>query len=171
MNTREKGRDGRTCRTIYVQGDPLRCLDGIGACGPGVDHRPALLIVGIDARRVRTKAGLVTLLTRRKRTALRAPATTSQIIAVIDHVGHAEPWMHTTAHRWALSIHSGIQRGRGLDMSVTVLLVDWRSSPELIAERLEELARRSPGINPAAVLSAHELRTHTIAQAATNGFI
>ena len=42
---------------------------------------------------------------------------------------------------------------------------------DLVAERIEELAQRPPGVNPAAVLSATEIHVKTIAEASTNDFI
>lgn len=157
-------------RVVAVRGDPLRSLNSFGS-DPQGPQPPDLLVVGVDARRIRSKADFAALLRRRKRTALDYPAPVSQIIAVIDHAGHADPWMQTIVHRWALSIHRRIQRARGVDTGVTALLVDWRTSPQLVAERIEELAQRPPGVNAAAVLAAHEIRGQTIAQASTNDFI
>ncbi len=157
-------------RRILVCGDPLPALDGIGQVHSPRQPAPALLAVGVDARRVRTRASFVALLRRRKRTALEVRVSVSHIIAVI-RVAHIESWMHTVLHRWAMSVHRRMQSARGVDTAVTALLVDWRTDMDLVAERIEELAQRPPSVNPAAVLSATEIHVKTIAEASTNDFI
>ncbi|WP_295101819.1 hypothetical protein, partial [uncultured Microbacterium sp.] len=103
---------------------------------------------------------------------IRKLPSVSHVIVVIDQAGGlTEPWMLARIHRWASSIHRRIQRARGIDTDVTVVLVDSFVDPVLIAARIEELAQRPPGVNPAAVLIADEIRGQTIAQASTNDFI
>lgn len=157
--------------SIALHGDPLRTLDGICHADPlqlrGVD----LLVIGVDARRARTKADFVAELDELGRTARDFPVSVPQIIAVIEHAGRREPWTYTMLRRWALSIHRRFQQVRGTDTVVTVLLVDSSTSPALVAKRIGELAQRPPGVNVAAVLSAQEIHNQTITEASTNDFI
>jgi hypothetical protein len=157
-------------RRIAVCGDPLRALDRLGEVFSPRQQSPALLVVGVDARRVRTRADFIALLRHRKRTALDITGSVPHIVAVI-HLAHVESWMHAVVHRWAMSIHRRLQSARGVDTAVTALLVDWRTGMDLVAERIEELAQRPPGVNPAAVLWATEIHVKTIAEASTNDFI
>jgi len=163
-------------RVIAMLGDPLPCLSALlRAGGPAArasaSDAPDLLVLGVDARRVRTRAGFAALLRRRRRTVLAVPDTVAHIIVVVDHVGPPEPWMEAVAHRWAFSIHRRLELSRGVDTAVTALLADPGTSPDLVAERVAELARRPPGVNPAAVLCAGDIRSQTIAQASASDFI
>lgn len=162
----------RAPRIIEVGGDPLRCLDILGQSSDDPRPNPRLFVIGIDAHTVQTKAGFAALLRRQKRSAPTIPTSVSHVIVVIDQAGGlTEPWMLARIHRWASSIHRRIQRARGIDTDVTVVLVDSFVDPVLIVARIEELAQRPPGVNPAAVLTADEIRGQTIAQASTNDFI
>lgn len=164
-------RDNRSSRIIEVTGDPLRCLKTITEANTSARLPSNLRVIGIDGRSAHTRAGFAALLRREKRDASRIPPSVSHIIVVIDDPDYSDPWTIKKVHRWAMSIHRRIQRTPGVDADVTVLLVNRDVDPQLIFERIEELAQRRPGVNPAAVHTMDEIRAHTIAQASTNDFI
>ena len=157
-------------RRIAVCGDPLPAIDRTGEVYSPRQSAPALLVVGIDARVVRTRADFIQLLRRRRGTVLDVRVSVSHIIAVI-RVAHIETWTHTVLRRWAMSVHRRVQGARGVDTAVTALLVDWRTGMDLLADRIQELSHRPPSVNPAAVLSATEIHVKSIAEASTNDFI
>lgn len=161
----------RRSRIIEVIGDPLDCLDVIAEANAVSPYAPNLRVIGVDGRNARSKTVFSALLRQHKRNASRIPASVSHVIAVVDPPAHSETWALGRVHRWAVSVHRRIQRARGIDADVTVLLVDKDVYPHLILERIEELAQRPPGVNPAAVHSLHEIRTCSIAQASMNDFI
>jgi hypothetical protein len=157
---------------IAVGGDPLPCLNLLDGEGEPMRPYPALFVIGIDARRFEGRREFTRLLRPHFRNVKGIPTSVSHIIVVVQHDrGVAAPWMLAAVHRWVLSIHRRVQRARGIDADVAALLVDWRDDPRLIEERIAELSRRPPGVNPAAVLTADEVRGQTIAQASTYDFI
>lgn len=159
-------------RVIEVSGDPLACLTPIGRVDRPPQLSPSLFVIGVDARGVHTKSDFAALLRRHKRGVPRIPSSVSHIIIVIQLADDLpDVWVSTRVHRWVLSIHRRMQRTRGVDADVAALLVNRSVSSTLIAVRLEELAQRPPGANPAAVLTLDEIRGQTIAQASTNDFI
>ena len=159
-------------RVVEVSGDPLACLTPIGRADRPPRLSPTLFVIGVDARCVHTRSGFAALLQSHKRSVPRIPSSVSHIIIVI-HLADDLPdaWMSTRVHRWVLSIHRRMQRTRGIDADVAALFVNRSVSSTLIAVRLEELAQRPPGANPAGVLTLYEIRGQTIAQASTNDFI
>ncbi|CAH0144934.1 hypothetical protein SRABI98_00638 [Microbacterium sp. Bi98] len=161
----------RRARIIEVIGDPLRCLNVIAETNATSQYSPDLRVVGVDGSSAQSKAAFAAVLRSHKRNASRIPASVSHVIAVVEPPAQNEPWAFANVHRWAMSIHRRIQRARGIDADVTVLLVDRDTYPDLILERIEELAQRPPGVNPAAVHTMREIRSCSIAQASTNDFI
>lgn len=157
-------------RTIAIRGDRLPTMDAFADIA-APSHGADVTVVGIDARHVSSKSAFITLLRRRKRAILGPHNYGSHIVAVVSCAVPAEPWMHHSLHRWALSIHRHLQQARGADTDVTALLVDWRTSAALVAERISELARRPSGLNPAAVLEAEEICGRTITQASTDDIL
>jgi hypothetical protein len=75
----------------------LPALDGIGEVYLPRQPAPTLLVVGVDGRRVRSRADFTALLRRRKRTALDSSGSVPHIIAVV-HLAHVESWMHAVVH-------------------------------------------------------------------------
>jgi hypothetical protein len=161
----------RRSRIIEVTGDRLPCLSVIADANADSRYSPDLRVVGVDGSSAQTRSTFAAVLRRHKRNAARIPASVSHVIAVVDPPEHGAPWVLAKVQRWASSIHRRIQRARGIDADVTVLVVDKDVHAHRILERIEELAQRPPGVNPAAVHTMQEIRTCTIAQASTNDFI
>jgi hypothetical protein len=162
---------GRRAPAILVEGDPLRCLRGIESADPASEATTDLLLIGVDVRRVRSTAGLLGSLRGPARRVRRFPAAVPQIIVVLELADDPEPWVPPLCQRWAEALHRHIQRGRGVDAGVTVLLAGPRTDSRLVAGRISELAHRPPGLTPAIVLDAGDISCQTIAQASTNDFI
>jgi len=156
---------------VEVTGDPLQCLSATAESKSSASVPPSVRVIGIDGTSAHTRAGLAALLRRHKRNTSTVPGSVSHVIVVIDHPHCTDAWTTSKVHRWAMSIHRRIQRARGIDTDVTALLVNRDVAPHLICERIEELAGRPPGVNPAAVHTMHDIRAHTIAQASANDFI
>lgn len=161
----------RRAPSILVEGDPLRCLRGIESADPAAEATTDLLLIGVDARRARSTAGILASLRGPARRVRRFPAAVPQIIVAVELADDPQPWVHPLCQRWAESLHRHIQRGRGVDAGVTVLLVGPRTDSRLVADRIAELAHRPPGLTPAIVLDAGDISRQTIAQASTNDFI